>query len=213
MKPAGFERSVFVNCPFDDDFKGLQDAIIFCIRYLGLTPRIASESYDGGALRLQQIQDLIENCRYSIHDLSRIKSESADQYFRLNMPLELGLDLGARKYGNKQLQSKKMLVCVDSRFEFQKAISDLAGCDPIPHNNQYQKLIKNIRNWLVSERVAQGVAPNIIAGKYETSFLEWHQEKYARDRYTPEEIMDLPTNEMIASIDEWMAAGEPDSFN
>jgi hypothetical protein len=87
-----FERSVFVNCPFDEDFAPLLQAIAFCITDLGFYPRIAPENANNAANRLDRIVEQISESKYGIHDLSRCKSTKVDEYARLNMPFELGLD-------------------------------------------------------------------------------------------------------------------------
>src|SRR5438552_15771037 len=43
---ADFDRSVFINCPFDKQFEPIMQAMLFCIVYLGLKPRIARERND-----------------------------------------------------------------------------------------------------------------------------------------------------------------------
>jgi len=68
--------------------------------YLGYSPRIALETNDSGKLRLNKITELIKESKLGIHDISRIKAKKKNEFFRLNMAFELGLDMGARNYGN-----------------------------------------------------------------------------------------------------------------
>lgn len=82
-----FDRSVFVNCPFDDEFAPVLQSIAFCIVHLGFFPRLAPENADNAAARLDRIAELIRGSKYGIHDLSRCKSVRADEYARMNMPL------------------------------------------------------------------------------------------------------------------------------
>jgi hypothetical protein len=89
-----FDRNVFVNCPFDEAYLPLLRPILFVTLYLGLTPRIALENLDSGRPRIEKIIALIEQSKYAVHDLSRMQAERAGEYYRLNMPFELGLDLG-----------------------------------------------------------------------------------------------------------------------
>ena len=86
-----FGRNVIVNCPFDDAYRPLLRPILFVTLYLGLKPRIALESLDSGRPRIEKIIALIEQSKYAIHDLSRMQAERAGEYYRLNMPFELGL--------------------------------------------------------------------------------------------------------------------------
>jgi hypothetical protein len=57
--PPPFERSVFVNCPFDEEFAPILQAVAFCIVYMGFFPRRVPENADNGAARLDRIADLI----------------------------------------------------------------------------------------------------------------------------------------------------------
>jgi hypothetical protein len=90
-----FDRNVFVNCPFDEAYLPLLRPILFVTLYLGLTPRIALENLDSGRPRIEKIIALIEQSKYAVHDLSRMQAERAGEYYRLNMPFELGLGLGS----------------------------------------------------------------------------------------------------------------------
>ena len=83
-----FERSVFINCPFDEAFAPLLQAIAFCVTDLGYCPRLAPENADNAANRLDRIIDLIRGSKYGIHDLSRCKSAVPGEYARMNMPFD-----------------------------------------------------------------------------------------------------------------------------
>jgi len=67
----GFDRNVFVNCPFDAEYTPILEAMLFCLIRLGLNPRIATERGDSGETRIDKILELVQSSRYSIHDLSR----------------------------------------------------------------------------------------------------------------------------------------------
>ena len=70
----GFETNVFINCSFDEDYKPLLKSLLFTITYCGLDPHL-SETTDSGRTRIQGIETLIENAKYSIHDLSRMEAQ------------------------------------------------------------------------------------------------------------------------------------------
>lgn len=82
-------------------------AMLFCIVYLGLQPRIARERNDAFEVRIEKIVGLIEASRYSIHDLSRAKSTRAGEFYRLNMPFELGIDHGCRRFKARRGRPRK----------------------------------------------------------------------------------------------------------
>jgi len=89
-----FETNVFINCPFDNEYKPLLKALVFTILYLDLKP-ILSETLSSGNIRVNQIKGHIRNSKYGIHDLSRSRPMSLGEFPRFNMPYELGLDVGA----------------------------------------------------------------------------------------------------------------------
>jgi hypothetical protein len=64
------------------------------------------------------------------------------------MPLELGLDLGARYFGPGEFQTNKCLILDSEPYRYQKFISDIAGQDPTSHNGKPEMAIKKISEWL-----------------------------------------------------------------
>jgi len=62
-----YNDNVFINCPFDDDYKELQNAMVFAIYDCGFVPRCALEENDAGDVRFDKIRRLIELSRYGIH--------------------------------------------------------------------------------------------------------------------------------------------------
>ncbi|MBE9463195.1 hypothetical protein [Dyadobacter subterraneus] len=68
IKSPVFEESVFINCPFDEQFKKIFHAIIFTIHACDFTPRCTLE-FEGDENRLQRITNLIQECQFGIHDV------------------------------------------------------------------------------------------------------------------------------------------------
>jgi len=129
----GFEDSVFINCPFDDEYHHILRPILFTAIYLGLKPRIALERSDSGEPRISKIIELIKASKYAIHDLSRLRANEAGEYFRLNMPFELGIDVGCRTFGSNALGDKRCLILEAAKYRYQAALSDLSGSDIAVH--------------------------------------------------------------------------------
>lgn len=148
--PGGFDQNVFINCPFDNQYKRLFDATIFVVQIAGFSPRCALEASNAGQGRLSKIMDILCECQYGIHDISRTDLAS-NGLPRFNMPLELGLDLGCRRYGAGYLASKKLLVMDKEAFRYQSFISDIAGQDIKSHRNRSKDIIRVIRDWLATE--------------------------------------------------------------
>jgi len=142
-----FNSNVFINCPFDSQYKRLLNPILFTCIYSGLTPMI-SKLEDSGAIRIKQIIKLIKESKYSIHDLSRMKSKKSGEIARFNMPFELGLDLGTREIGLGKLKNKRCLILDIERYRYQAALSDISGNDIASYGkrNQIEKIIEKIRD-------------------------------------------------------------------
>jgi hypothetical protein len=143
---VGFNESVFVNCPFDEDYLPLLRPLLFTIIYLGFKPRIALEELDSGVPRIQKIIRLITSSKYAIHDLSRLKALEAGEYYRLNMPFELGIDVGCRLFGKGERRQKRCLVLEAERYRYQAAISDLSNSDIAVHGGVPKTIVTEVRN-------------------------------------------------------------------
>lgn len=208
MQDAAFDDCVFINCPFDDAYAPILQAILFCVTSLGLVPRIATESADSGAVRLLKIRDLILSSKYSIHDLSRSQAKKQGEFYRLNMPFELGLDYGCREYHGGTRNQKKILILEEKPYRYQAALSDLAGCDIQTHGGDFEKAVRKVRNWLVSEASLTAPGAGRVLNEY-AAFQEWYFERQLAAGFTEEDIKDYPTVELLAAMREWVALGKP----
>ena len=140
-------RSVFVNCPFDKDFQPCFEAIIFTIAACGYRVRCALEDDDGANLRFDKLVQLIRQSERTIHDLSRVELSKA-ALPRFNMPFELGLAMGAKRFGNADQRKKTALVMVRQKFALPRYLSDLAGGDQHAHGNNRSKVIEIVSRYL-----------------------------------------------------------------
>jgi len=152
MKVAGYNDSVFINCPFDDQYSPILRAIVYTVYRCGFFPKTALDEDDGLDNRLSKIIRKIKDCRYGIHDLSRIELNAAD-YPRFNMPFELGIFFGARVLGDDLQKKKNALVLERTKYSYQQYISDLNGIDTKAHNNEPTTAMAKVRDWL---RTASG---------------------------------------------------------
>jgi len=142
--------NVFVNCPFDRLYRRLFRAIVFSIIDCGFVPRCALEITDSSVERLSKLFDLIANCQLGIHDISRTQRDSKNHLPRFNMPLELGMFLSAKRFGDPSQKKKNCLIADTEMYRYQKFISDIAGKDIKAHRNDVSKIIKIVRDWLAS---------------------------------------------------------------
>jgi len=116
---------VFLNVPYDSAFENLYLAYIAGLSVLGLIPRATLE-IPTSRRRLQRIADLIGQCAYSIHDLSRVQLDvNAPRVPRFNMPFELGLAV-AQDAGSR---GESWYVCETVPYRISKSLSDLNGTD------------------------------------------------------------------------------------
>lgn len=143
-------EDVFINCPFDAQFRPLFQALIFVIYACGFRARSARELDDGGQTRIDKLYGLIETCRYGIHDLSRTELDRTHRLPRFNMPLELGIFLGAKRFGGSKQKQKRLLILDIEPYRYQKFISDLAGIDIHAHDGQPERAIAATRDWLAN---------------------------------------------------------------
>ncbi len=199
----GFNENVFVNCPFDDEYRVLLRPLLFTVIYLGLTPRIALEELDSGAPRIEKIIRLIASSRYAIHDLSRLKAREAGEYYRLNMPFELGIDVGCRLFGKGRQSRKKCLVLEAERYRYQTALSDLSNSDIAAHGGAPEAIVAEVRNWLDHQAQLQAPGPSKVWGK----FLEFMADNYdalKRRGFSDRDIEKLPVGELTGCMGAWV---------
>jgi hypothetical protein len=198
-----FERNIFINCPFDSDYKPLLRALIFTILICGLEPRIALERDDCGEERIDKIKDLIKNSKYSIHDISRMESLKKGDLPRFNLPFELGLDMGCRTYGEGRLATKKSLILEKELHRFRAVISDISGNDIRAHNSDVKELIRNTRNWLRTITNANLHSAGHIWNSFNIFSIHLI-EKCRKEEFEDKDIEEMPISEYIYFIIEWL---------
>jgi len=154
-----YARQVFLNCPFDDGYRPIYEAVIFAVIHCGFVLRCAREREDSGETRIGKIVEIIRDSQFGIHDISRVELDKANKLPRFNMPLELGLFLGAKSFSDEPRQKKKRCLILDSDpHRYQKFISDIAGQDIRSHDGKATTAMKLTRDWLanVSNRSLPG---------------------------------------------------------
>ena len=172
MKSACYNDNVFLNCPFDSAYKQLFDAMVFAVYDCGFVARCALEEEDASQVRIDKIYDIITDCRYGIHDISRTELDATSDLPRFNMPLELGVFLGAKKFGTDEQERKNCLILDKERYRYQQFISDIAGQDIQAHNNNPEEIVTVTRNWLRNASKRQTIPSGSIIWRHYQEFME-----------------------------------------
>lgn len=146
-----YSKSVFINCPFDGKYLPIFQATIFTVFDCGYNARCSLEISDSSEVRIDKIAKIITECKYGIHDISRTELDEKTNLPRFNMPLELGMFIGAKRFGHNDQRKKICLILDRTPYRYQSFISDIAGQDIQSHNNDDSETIKIVRNWLRSE--------------------------------------------------------------
>lgn len=199
-----FNRRVFVNCPFDDDYRQLLVSLIFTIKYLDFEPKLSLQNSDSGHSRLDNIVELIRTSKFGIHDLSRIVSSEVGEHVRMNMPFELGIDYGCKKFSSGEAQNKKILVLEKEKYRYQQALSDLSGSDIKNHDNDPMALVKAVRDWFVTEELETGVSHRTIWYDFNDFSFEL-EEKLEEQGYQHDDFSTVPIPEIMSYMTSWIA--------
>ncbi len=179
------------------------DALVFVVHDCGFQARCALEIDDSGCVRIENIVELIRECRYGIHDISRTELDRANNLPRFNMPLELGLFLGATRFGSPKQQRKHSLILDREPYHYQKFISDIAGQDIKSHDGDPEIAIRQVRNWLSSSpTMADVLIPGArrMVERYGL-FQEELPELCRRSQLDPD---DLIFNDYTTCVAEWL---------
>jgi hypothetical protein len=198
-----FERNVFINCPYDQEYSPLLRALAFTLLYLKMEPKL-SQTISSSAIRINEIKIHIRNSKYGIHDISRSKPMKKNELPRFNMVYELGLDIGCSEYGGKKFKGKRALILETEKHHYHKVISDISGQDIEAHNDDPKNLILKVRNWLSNNNSGA-----IIPGHSEIwiAFNQFNADLTSNllSKYTPSDIEEMPVGDYIKFARVWIA--------
>lgn len=167
-KHPDYDVNVFINCPFDDDYEPLFRALVFTISSCGFIAQCAKGASNQN-LRFQRILELVGECRYGLHDLSRI---DVGVLPRNNMPLELGVFIGCQRFGAPFDYEKEYLILDSDAHRYNQHTSDVKADDAEYHHDHPEEVIERVRNWLANRPFRDRSQP--IPG------ADWLLERYAR---------------------------------
>jgi hypothetical protein len=161
MEPSKspYEKSVFINCPYDAEFRDYFHAIVLTVSAFGMAPRSGLQSMGQANTRIARIAETLANSKYSIHDLSRFTGEGVANLARFNMPLELGIAVALRYERSGTDRSHNFAVMAPRGSAFQQFVSDLAGFDPFMHELTVPSVIRETHSWLQEQPDAVETIP------------------------------------------------------
>jgi len=157
MARPAYEGCVFLNVPFDPRYEPFLRALVFTVHDCGFVARCAREIDNSGQVRVEKIYDLIAQSKYGIHDISRTSLDRTHRLPRFNMPLELGIFLGALRFGAGKQRDKSCLILDREPYRYQKYCSDISGQDVRAHHNRVDGLVKSVRNWLSNHLISRDI--------------------------------------------------------
>jgi len=145
-------------------------AIVFTLVDCGFVPRCALERSDASEIRIQKIYQTIEQCQFGIHDISRTQLDKKSKLPRFNMPLELGIFLGAKFIGAGSQREKACLVFDQDPKRYQMYLSDVAGQDISWHSNEPREVVRRVRDW-VADMSDKNTPTSAFIWDHYTTFL------------------------------------------
>jgi hypothetical protein len=203
MAERQYETDVFVNCPIDAGYRPLFEAIVFTIHDCGFAARSALEVTDTSQVRIEKISRIIAECKFGVHDISRTEVDRLTGLPRFNMPLELGLFLGAKRFGTGKQKLKNCLVLDVERYRYQKFISDIAGQDIVTHDRTPAIAIRVVRDWLSDAQPASRIPGSAAMVERYLTFRADLPSTCARRGLV---VNDLTFAEYRLQAEEWLAA-------
>lgn len=209
MRSARYTDNVFINCPFDLMYKPLFDAMVFTVHDCGFIARCALEEEDASQVRIDKIYNIIADCRYGIHDISRTELDENSGFPRFNMPLEFGVFLGAKKFGVAEQKRKKCLVLDKEPYRYQQFISDIAGQDLQAHNNHVETIVRVVRNWLRTASGRRTIPGGSTIWRHYQEFLRALPRTAERFQL---EVEDMIFNDYTLVLEEWLKTSDDESI-
>lgn len=207
-KPEGYNNSVFINCPFDSEYKGLLRPLVFTVVFARFEPLLSSLTSDSGENRLDKICSLILAAKYSVHDLSRLKSEHEGEFQRMNMPFELGVDYGTRQHGALHHRDKRFLILEQEEHRYKIALSDMSGVDIKVHENDPIEIIRCIRDWFYETLgLTHLISPAELWNLFNEEFNTWLYEEKSKlgisERQVGKDLKKMSISEYVDKCREW----------
>lgn len=205
---SSYEDNVFINCPFDKQYRPTFHAIVFAIHDSGFIARCALEELDSRQTRLDKILEIISECKYGVHDISRTEKGETNLP-RFNMPFECGLFWGCQRFGASKQNDKRILVLDRDAYRYRSSLSDIAGQDIQSHKDNPRIAVDRIRTWLYSTSGRKTIPGGKAIWEHYSLFTAEMPEMLKAVGITRAEIAQLEYYaDYVAFIVEWLVQRE-----
>ena len=200
-----FDKNIFINCPLDELYiNDLLKPMLFFIVQNGFNPRLSLEISDSSQIRLEKITKIIKECKYSIHDLSKVRAKEVNEYARMNMPFELGIDYGIKSMNDESLSKKQFLILEAVKYDYMKALSDINGMDIKVHENKTETIFECLYTWTSETLKLSGQKPPLKSfydyTDFNTQLFEDKLKEYKLEKYAINYIEKISIPEYIQVI-------------
>ena len=187
------QNKIFINCPYDDDYKQFFFALIYICEFFGYDPIFAACD-ESSSDRMENIVNCIKESRYSIHDISKINEKNP----RYNMPFELGMYY---MHIRETDSTKKMLILEGEKNKSDITLSDLSGSEIKCHNNDLEGVFRCVRPFFVQLGCSKKDSPNRMYKEYLLNCLREIDTRAKENGY--ESYLDLDSLEYKRYIEEY----------
>lgn len=175
------EITVFLNVPFDRQYRPLFIALLSSLTALGCDPHCVLEVPTAGRNRLDRIYDLIASCTASIHDVSRVTLSGPLRVPRFNMPFELGLT-----YAIARQKPHGFFIFEQKPFRLQSSLSDLNGHDPHLHQGTQEGIYRCVLDCFGTRGPTPSIAALRKLGRHlGTVVAQLEVEQSVKDPFSP----------------------------
>ena len=113
-----------------------------------------------------------------------MQAARAGEYYRLNMPFELGLDVGCRLFQAGRSSGKRCLILEAERYRYQAALSDMSNSESATHDNDPVQAAREVRNWLINAAGLRASGPTLIWNRF-NEFMAANYDRLKADGHTP----------------------------
>jgi hypothetical protein len=133
-----------------------------------------------------------------------VRSRRRGEFFRLNIPFELGIDYGCRLTSTGYLRKKRFLVFGVRPHDYKQALSDLGGVDAKSHANDPEKAVLALRNWFVDTVELKRAPSGSTIWKEFVQFSWDFLAERAKDGFSKQDLKTMPVREYISAIRHWL---------